>query len=117
MLFSSLGVDFECAMTILATVISRPTADRAITDAGRKSIHPGVGVSRVINPPGVELVNLHAEHGFLAVTQESSLEIGAKVEIIPNYADGTINLFPCWVVTQNDRITDLWPISGRDCSY
>lgn len=105
--------DFDHAVTVLATVISRPAKDRAITDAGRKALHPSFGMARVKGVEGATLQETHSEHGLLKLEEGCDLPIGAKIEFIPSYAEGTINLFDHAYALQNDRVVDVWQVSGR----
>jgi len=114
LLFKSRAMaDFEHAVTVLATVISRPTKDRAITDAGRKALHPMGGMGRVKDIAGATLEAIHSEHGLMKLEAPCDLRIGAKVEFLPGYAEGTINLYDQAYVLQNDRVVDVWAVSGR----
>src|SRR5262249_26229770 len=106
--------DFEYALTVLTTVISRPIAGRAVTDAGKKAIHPSFGWSRPLDLPGAALTGLHSEHGILQLEGEAQeLPLGAKVEFVPYYVEGTTNLHDRMYVTKNERVVDVWEISGR----
>ncbi|MCS6861394.1 MAG: DSD1 family PLP-dependent enzyme [Abditibacteriales bacterium] len=104
---------FEHAITVLATVISRPTKDRAITDAGRKALHPLGGMGQPKGIEGATLETIHSEHGLMKLTDPCDLRIGTKIEFIPSYAEGTINLYDHVYVLQSDRVVDVWQVSGR----
>jgi len=41
------------------------------------------------------------------------LPLGTKVEFIPYYLEGTVNLYDRMYVVQNETIVDVWEISGR----
>ncbi|MBI2194269.1 MAG: DSD1 family PLP-dependent enzyme [Planctomycetes bacterium] len=113
-LFARAGSDFECAATVLATVTSRPTPDRAITDCGLKAIHPIVGLALARSHPNWKLQPLSAEHGRLVREgQGPDLRVGEKVEFEVFYADGTINLHERWFCLRDGRVEDIWEISGR----
>jgi D-serine deaminase-like pyridoxal phosphate-dependent protein len=106
--------DFDHAITVLATVISRPTKERAVTDAGRKALHPMGGMALVKGIEGAALDQTHSEHGLLKLEGTAcDLPIGARVEFYPSYVEGTINLFDEVYVLQNDRVVDVWQVSGR----
>ncbi|MGC2276321.1 MAG: alanine racemase, partial [Candidatus Binatus sp.] len=97
------------ALTLLATVISR-RGDRAIIDAGMKSLTNEFG------PPmgktiAVKVARLSEEHGHIAAG-ESSLEPGAKIEIVPSHGDTTINLHSEYYVVRGDEVIATWPIEG-----
>jgi len=114
-LFREVGrAEFEYAVTVLATVISRPTAARAVTDAGKKMLHPSFGWSRPVDLPGATLTALHSEHGILELEGDAQrVPLGAKVEFVPYYVEGTINLHEQMYVVQNERVVDVWEVSGR----
>jgi len=59
------GVDFDCGLTLRATVISTRGDDLAITDAGMKALTHDFGLPVVTDPPGWQLTYLAEEHGFL----------------------------------------------------
>ena len=44
------GLDFEQAVTVLSTIISRPKKGRAVTDAGMKSLSTDNGLPICRNP-------------------------------------------------------------------
>jgi D-serine deaminase-like pyridoxal phosphate-dependent protein len=106
--------EFEFALSLIATVVSRPAADRAIIDAGRKSqfvdSHPPLF-------PGledVELARLSAEHGELRLGPRAQhLKIGDRVQIVPGYSDFTNVLHNEFFCTRDDRLVGIWPLEGR----
>jgi D-serine deaminase-like pyridoxal phosphate-dependent protein len=108
------GADFDYACTVLATVISRPTEDRAVIDAGRKSIHPSFGMPLVLDPPGAEVTALSSEHGILRLDGESRrLRPGDRIRMVPYYIEGTINLYGQAEVVSGRQRVDRWEVSGR----
>jgi D-serine deaminase-like pyridoxal phosphate-dependent protein len=111
------GVDFECGLTLLATVISTRGDDHAITDAGMKAITQDFGFPVVINPPGWELTYLAEEHGFLARLDGPPLKRGDKVTIVPNHGCTTINLHDHYYVTRRGVLEAVWPIAARGKTY
>jgi D-serine deaminase-like pyridoxal phosphate-dependent protein len=111
------GAPFDYATTLLATVVSRPVPERAIVDAGKKALHASFGWARPVGLPGAALTALHSEHGILALEGEArDLPLGATVEFIPYYVEGTINLHDRIYAIQDDHVIDVWEVSGRDCS-
>jgi D-serine deaminase-like pyridoxal phosphate-dependent protein len=113
-IYKPVAPQFEQAAWVLATVISRPTATRAITDAGLKSLHPLGGVPVVKSPAGVTLQALHAEHGILELADEArQLRVGDKVEVYVGYLDGTMNLHERAYAARGEQVEDLWTVSGR----
>jgi D-serine deaminase-like pyridoxal phosphate-dependent protein len=110
----------DCSMTVLATIISRPAPDRAVIDAGFKTLSlvtvgglPGYGY---VKPFGeaVVLERLYEEHGVLRLLDPSlSIRIGDMVEIIPCSSSAVPNLFDEMTVVRGDRVEAVWPIWGR----
>jgi D-serine deaminase-like pyridoxal phosphate-dependent protein len=89
-----------CALTILATVVSRPTSERAVIDAGSKTLSsdllpPGHGTGYGLLPdyPGATISKLNEEHGVVDLGRSASEpEIGERVRIIPNHVCVVTNL-------------------------
>jgi D-serine deaminase-like pyridoxal phosphate-dependent protein len=111
-------VDFECALSILATVISRqrrPGAeDIAFIDVGRKMIDTYLGLPEVKDPPGAQVLSLSQEHGKISlVGVERDLEVGDRIEIWVRDANGTITLHDRFYALRDDRVEAVWDIPGR----
>jgi 3-hydroxy-D-aspartate aldolase len=102
------------ALTVLATVISRPTLDRAILDAGRKATNPDIQAPTVKGWPDAEVQFLSAEHCTLKLGPESQQwKIGDQVELVVGYADFTTPLHDEFYVFDEDRLEAIWPIWAR----
>jgi D-serine deaminase-like pyridoxal phosphate-dependent protein len=109
----------DCALTIFATVVSRPTPTRAVIDAGTKTLSSdqasaveGWGDLRA--HPGWRLVSLSEEHGVLDVPPgPDGPAIGTTVEIIPNHACGALNLHDEVTVVRDAVVEDVWNVAGR----
>ncbi len=106
--------DLEFALSIVATVVSRPAADRAIVDAGRKAMNMEVHIPIVKDHPGLRIAGLSAEHGTLEVAASASnLAVGDRLEFIPGYADLTTVLFNHFYGFRGGRLTEILPIEAR----
>ncbi len=104
----------EYALTVLATVVSRPTLERAILDSGRKTINPDIQMPLVKGLPDADVVSLSAEHCELKLGPESrNVQIGDKLELVVGYADFTTVLHDQFHGFRNDRLELVWPILGR----
>ncbi|HIE50663.1 MAG TPA: DSD1 family PLP-dependent enzyme [Armatimonadetes bacterium] len=115
LLYAKAGAPFEFAMTVLATVISKRPG-RLITDAGLKALHPVFGWPQVGGQDNLTVRFLSAEHGVLNAQGQTEVQVGDKLEFIPYYADGTINLFERWYVIRGEEVVDVWPMEARGCS-
>jgi len=97
------------ALTLLTTVISR-RGDRAIIDAGMKSLTNEFGA-----PAGKELPikasKLSEEHGQLDASG-TEIDAGMKIEIVPSHNDTTINLHSEYYVMRGDEVVAIWPIEA-----
>lgn len=102
--------DFENALTVLTTVISR-RPERVILDAGNKSM----GAPALASIKGHDLANFRfdEEHGIFAATPSDGLAVGDVVELIPGYAPGTVNWYDAYHVVEDDRVVDIWPVIPR----
>ena len=92
----------DCALRVVATIVSRPRPDLAIIDGGSKTfatdVQPNVaplnlaGFGHVVGHPDAVLQRVTEEHGMLSVGEDSDLGVGDVVEIIPNHVCSTVNL-------------------------
>ncbi len=112
----------DCALTVLATVVSCPEIDRAVLDAGTKTLSsdpstaPGFG--HVTAYPKAVITHMNEEHGMLDLSQcapEQRPEIGERVSIIPNHVCVVSNLFNSVVLVQDGQIIDILPVAARGC--
>lgn len=111
------GIDFEYGLTVLATVISCPSPERAEVDAGLKAMTRDFGLPLVIDPPGWQLTGLAEEHGHLKRLDGPRLRPGDKVKIVPNHGCTTINLHDEFYVIRRGLLEAIWPITGRGKCY
>lgn len=104
----------DSALTVLATVVSRPTLERAVLDSGRKTLNPDVQLPIVKGWPDATIKRLSAEHCELTLgPQSQNLKIGDKVELIVGYADFTTPLHDHFYGFRGERLETVWPILGR----
>jgi D-serine deaminase-like pyridoxal phosphate-dependent protein len=109
----------DCALRILATVVSRPAADRAILDSGSKTLtmdpspsHPGYGY--IVGHPDAHIVRLSEEHGIVVLPPgEEGFQIGDRVEIIPNHVCPAVNLQDELFIVRDGQLVDAWKIAAR----
>jgi len=105
--------DFDCAIGILASVISRPTSDRAVIDAGMKSATTEFGLPLVKDMEGVKVMKLNEEHGILRLGEGTRLSLGDKVELIPAHGCTTINLHDRMYALRDGAVESVWDIAAR----
>ena len=79
----------DCALSILVTVVSVPTGDRAVIDAGSKVLTSDLlgldGHGHVLGRPDIKVAGLSEEHGVLQAPA-INLKVGDRLRIIPNHA-------------------------------
>jgi D-serine deaminase-like pyridoxal phosphate-dependent protein len=106
--------DFEHSLFVWATVMSRPTPERAVLDAGLKALSVDAGLPWVAKMPDVEYVRAADEHGKLTLRDPGrALELGTKLRLIPGHCDPTVNLYDWFVGYRGNRVEALWPITAR----
>ncbi len=105
--------EFEHALFVLTTVMSRPTPDRAVCDAGLKAHSVDSGLPIVHGCSDVEYVNASDEHGTLRLAYGGQLRLGEKLLLIPGHCDPTVNLYDQFVCIRRDRVEAIWPIVAR----
>lgn len=107
----------DCAVTVVATVVARPTPSRIIIDAGSKTFaadpfkHGGHG--QVIGHPNLTIRALSEEHGTIEVTGDSDLRIGDVIRVIPNHICPAINLADELYGFRGGELETVVPILGR----
>lgn len=101
-------------LTILATVISRPSAAKAIVDVGWKSASNDGGLPMVKGRPGLVFEFAGDEHGSIR-SEAGALELalGERIELIPSHCDTTVNLHDRFTVHRSGRLEGVWAIEGR----
>jgi D-serine deaminase-like pyridoxal phosphate-dependent protein len=108
----------DCALTVLATVVSRPTENRAIIDAGSKALTSDTlgmnGFGLIEAYPDAVIVGLSEEHGTIDLTNcATKPRIGDKLRIIPNHACVVSNLFDQVNLISGDRLVETVHVDAR----
>jgi len=108
----------DCALSVLATVTSRPTPDRTIVDAGKKSLtsdsagrtdsNPGYGF---VLEKNATLTRLSEEHGVIDANIDC--HIGEKVRILPNHVCVVVNMFDEMVGIRGGEVETTFEVAGR----
>jgi D-serine deaminase-like pyridoxal phosphate-dependent protein len=107
----------DCALDVLATVVSRPTAERAVIDAGSKALTAdllgltGYGVVRGL---GAVVYAQSEEHGLLDMrATPDALKVGDLVRIIPNHVCPVSNLYDRVVFTRGGEVLGYAKVDAR----
>ena len=108
------GEKFNCALSVLATVVSRPEQNRIIVDAGLKVLTKEFGIPQPIGIQGLEMTGLSEEHGKMQATDTNiPLIPGEKLEILPTHCCTTVNLHDKYYGLRNDIVESVWEITAR----
>jgi D-serine deaminase-like pyridoxal phosphate-dependent protein len=105
--------EFGCSLSILATVISRRPR-WYVLDAGSKAISRDFGTPVIKSRPHDRVLKLSEEHTKVE-TDDATIEVGDRVEVIPTHCCATMNLHRTCVAVRHGRVEAFWPIeaSGR----
>jgi D-serine deaminase-like pyridoxal phosphate-dependent protein len=105
---------FEQSLFVLTTVMSRPTAERAVVDAGLKASSVDSGMPLVWARAGVEYVKASDEHGVLRIAPGARAPaLGDKLLLVPGHCDPTVNLYEQFVCMRGGCVEDIWNITAR----
>lgn len=108
---------FEQSLHVWTTVMSHPTPERAVVDAGLKALSVDSGMPQVADLPGVTYLKASDEHGVLTIANGASVELGRKIRLIPGHCDPTVNLYDWIVGVRDGKVECVWPISARGAFY
>lgn len=112
----------DCALTVLTTVVSRPTPDRAIIDAGSKALTSDTlgldGFGLIEGYPEAIVSGLSEEHGTVDLSLcGAKPAVGERLRIIPNHACVVSNLFDTVTLVADDRVVETVPVAARGRVY
>ena len=108
------GVEHEYALSILTTVVSRPTPTRIICDAGWKAMSRHPAFPEPLDVGEVKSLNLSAEHATIELVAPRSFPgVGDRVEFVAGYSDSTVFLHDYLYGVRAGRLEAVWPILGR----
>lgn len=113
----------QCALRVLATVVSRPAPDRAVLDGGSKTFSAsmlktddGPSMGYIVEYPDARFTGASEEHGQVDLSRSARKPvIGERVQILP--------VHPCPCVNEHDEIVAVrqglaqarWPVHARGC--
>jgi D-serine deaminase-like pyridoxal phosphate-dependent protein len=109
----------NCALAVIATVISAPAPDRCVVDAGSKSLSadrivPAMeGFGIVLGHPDLSVARLSEEHTVLTAPENTGLAVGDRVAIVPGHACTTVNLHPYLLTFAASGKVTWEPVAAR----
>ena len=107
----------DVALTVRATVVSRPEPRLALLDAGSKALAadpgPDGGHGLVLEARGSRIAKLNEEHAYVELAEGDQLELGQEVSVVPNHVCVVANLFDRLWTERGGRVTGSWPVDAR----
>lgn len=108
----------DCALVVLATVVSVPARERAVVDAGSKTLssdplRPRAGGMGWIPGWRSQLVRLSEEHGVIEVAQGETFHVGDRLRILPNHACVVVNLHDRLFGVRGEKLVAELPVAAR----
>ena len=107
----------DCTMTVLATVVSRPTDDRGILDSGSKTLaadRVADGHGHIVEYPDAHIYKLNEEHAYVDFSAcDSRPAIGEQVRVIPVHTCVVSNLHHQLYGVRGDTVEVIWPVAAR----
>ena len=110
--------DFDNSLTVLTTVVSKPSDAQAVVDGGFKSF----STDRSFTPEarGIEgLVDTWGgdEHGRLNIAKASrQVNVGDRIEFVIPHCDPSVNLYDRIFGVRKDQVESIWKIAARGMS-
>ena len=105
----------DCALTVLCTIMSKPTEDRAIMDAGSKAFHfDQAQYPWLAGLEGATVYAFNEEHAYISLKGESRrLKVKDRVEAIPVHCCTCINQHDEMIGLRGNKVEKIWKIAAR----
>jgi 3-hydroxy-D-aspartate aldolase len=104
--------EWENALFVLTSVMSRAKPGQAVCDAGLKVLSLDSGLPVVHGRDDVKYINASDEHGVIE-DRRGVLRINEKLKLVPGHCDPTCNLHDWYVGVRDGRVEAVWPVSAR----
>ena len=110
----------DCALAVKAMIVSRPTADRAIVDAGSKILTSDLlglsGYGLIPEAPGAVISSLSEEHGAIDLSNADwDPKVGQTISIIPNHACVVSNMVDTVHIAKSNGDVEPVAVAARGC--
>lgn len=111
----------DCALTVLATVVSTAVPGQAVVDAGSKALGrepmrgvAGEGFGALLDRPEVVVERMSEEHGILNLSATDwRPRVGDQVRIVPNHVCIVVHLNDNIFGVRGEQLESSWPVSAR----
>ncbi|HEY8289572.1 MAG TPA: DSD1 family PLP-dependent enzyme, partial [Acetobacteraceae bacterium] len=104
--------EWENALFILTSVMSRAIPGQAVCDAGLKVQSLDSGLPVIHGRGDVIYISASDEHGVIE-DRRGVLRINEKLKLVPGHCDPTCNLHDWYVGVRNSKVEVVWPVSAR----
>ena len=108
----------DCAMRVRATVVSRPSAERAVLDAGSKVLTSDQyyvqNHGRILEYPDAVIPSLSEEHAIVDLSRcRERPSVGDVVNVIPNHCCVVSNMVDEVYGIRGEQVEEVWPVAAR----
>jgi D-serine deaminase-like pyridoxal phosphate-dependent protein len=111
----------DCALTVLATVVSTSVPNQAVIDAGAKALgrepargFDGEGFGSLIDRPEVVVKGMSEEHGILDLAKTTwRPKVGELVRVVPNHVCIVVHLNDVIYGVRGERVEKSWAVDAR----
>ncbi|HEX7938063.1 MAG TPA: alanine racemase [Gemmatimonadaceae bacterium] len=111
----------DCALTVLATVVSTAVPGQAVIDAGAKALgrepirgSAGEGFGCLWDDAAVTVKSMSEEHGILDLSRSSrTLKVGERVRVVPNHVCIVVHLADVVYGMRDGAVVSSWPVAAR----
>lgn len=110
----------DCALTVLATVVSTAVPGQAVIDAGSKALgreppdREGDGYGALLDQPEVTVQRLSEEHGILDLRNTGwRPALGEQVRVVPNHVCIAVHLHEVVYGIRHEQVESSWPVLAR----
>jgi D-serine deaminase-like pyridoxal phosphate-dependent protein len=115
----------DCALTVLATVVSTAVAGQAVIDAGAKALGrepmrggTSGGFACLADRPEVVVKSMSEEHGILDLSTTAwRPRVGDRVRVVPNHVCIVVHLADVVYGARNGEVVTSWPVAARGRGY
>jgi D-serine deaminase-like pyridoxal phosphate-dependent protein len=112
--YSQLDIPFEQSLSVLSTVLSRPTDDTVILDVGMKGISAERSCPVVRENEALEIQRLSEAHAGGKLTGGGfDPKPGDKLHLVPSHCCTTVSLYDEMVVVRDGTVDAVWPTLAR----
>jgi D-serine deaminase-like pyridoxal phosphate-dependent protein len=108
------------SLFVLTQVISKPDKDRIIVDAGIKSLSLDNIIEDeekiygyILEHPNAKIYNLSEEHGWVKIKEDSKIDIGDKIKIIPVHSCLIMSNFDNFYLVKGNEVLAKYNIEAR----